>query len=119
MALIAEVVNGANLGWTAQVIENPSLEDLKREVAARHPIIVPVDARQLTGTDYAGVVRYHVMVISGYDDTASQFIVQDPGSSQGKDFRYGYTDLYDAIHDYLQRDQAAGVKRVLFTTPNV
>ena len=119
MALIAEVVNGASLGWTAKVVENPSLEDLKQEVAAKRPIIVPVDARQLTGTDYAGEVKYHVMVISGYDDTVGQFIVQDPGSSQGKDFRYGYTDLYDAIHDYLQRDQASGVKRVLFTAPNI
>lgn len=117
MALIAEIVNAANLGWSARVIDDPSLEDLKGEIAVGHPIIVPVDARQLTGTDYSGEVKYHVMVISGYDDVAGQFIVQDPGSSRGQDFRYGYADLYDAIHDYLQRDQAAGVKRVLFTTP--
>ncbi len=117
MALIAEVVNGADLGWTARVVDKPSLEDLKQEVAANRPIIVPVDARQLTGTDYAGDVNYHVMVISGYDDAAGQFIVQDPGTSRGEDFRYGYADLYEAIHDYLQRDQASGVKRVIFTSP--
>lgn len=117
MALIAEIVNGANLGWAARVAENPTLEDLKQEVAAQRPIIVPVDARQLTGTDYAGDVNYHVMVISGYDDAAGEFIVQDPGTSRGENFRYAYADLYDAIHDYLQRDQASGVRRVIFTSP--
>jgi hypothetical protein len=119
MSLIAEVVNGADLGWTARVVDNPSLEDLKLEIAAGRPIVVPVDARQLIGTDYAGEVKYHVMVISGYDDVSGQFIVQDPGTSEGENFRYGYADLYDAIHDYLQKDIAAGTKRVIFTTPRV
>ncbi len=117
MELIAEIINAANLNWQARVIVNPILEQMKLEIANRRPIIVPVYAPDLSNTPYPGDgPDYHVMIISGYDDDKGEFIVQDPGSSQGKDNRYTYEDFYDAIHDYLNvTDYRQGRKAVLFT----
>ncbi|MFH0873644.1 MAG: C39 family peptidase [Candidatus Komeilibacteria bacterium] len=117
MELIAEIINSAKLIWQARVVVNPTLEQMKQEIADNHPIIAPVYAPALANTPYPTAdLNYHVMVISGYDDAKGEFIVQDPGSSQGKDNHYTYTNFYEAIHDYLNTtDYELGRKAVLFT----
>lgn len=119
MERIAEIINSAQLDWTAVLSVNPELNAIKAEIAQNHPVIVPVDARLLIGSQYdGGPVDYHVLVISGYDDKTEEFIVQDPGSKNGKNDRYGYENLYTAINDYLPTATPSGRKAVLFTKPN-
>lgn len=117
MEKVADLINLAQLKWQARVVINPSLEQMKQELANHRPIIAPVYAPDLDNTPYPGEgPMYHVMVISGYDDDKGEFIVQDPGSSHGKDNHYTYEDFYDAIHDYLNTtDYRQGRKAVLFT----
>lgn len=118
MERIAEMVNAAKLGWTAQVSVNPELNAIKAEIMANRPVIVPVDAKLLAGSPIADSVTYHVMVISGYDDKTKEFIVQDPGTKTGKNHRYGYENLYKAINDYLPGSFPSGRKAVIFTKPD-
>ncbi len=117
MEKISELINLTKLNWKARVVVNPTLEQMKQEIAEQRPIMAPVYAPDLDDTPYPGAgPDYHVLVISGYDDEAGEFIVQDPGSSKGKDNRYNYEDFYDAIHDYLNTtDYREGRKAVLFT----
>ncbi len=118
MERIAEIVNAAQLGWTAAVSVNPELNAIKEEIAANRPIIAPVDVRLLHDSPIPGSVDYHVLVISGYDDKTEEFIVQDPGTRTGKNDRYGYENFYKAINDFSPNAFPSGRKAVLFTKPN-
>lgn len=117
MERIAEIVNAANLGWTATVSVNPELNAIKEEIAANRPVIAPIDVRLLYGSPIPGSVDYHVLVISGYDDKSEEFIVQDPGTRTGKNDRYGYENFYKAINDFSPSVSPSGRKAVLFTKP--
>jgi len=120
MSRIAEIINAADLGWTATLSINPELNAIKEEIAKNHPVIAPVDARLLIGSQYkGGPIDYHVLVISGYDDKTEEFIVQDPGTKSGKNDRYGYQNFYDSINDYLPHSNPSGRKAVLFTAPKL
>jgi hypothetical protein len=117
MERVAEIINLANLNWTAHVSVNPLLNDIKKELAENRPVIAPVDPRLLKNAPYDTSLKYHVLVISGYDDDKNQFIVQDPGTKGGKNDRYGYDNFYKAINDFLPNASPSGRKAVLFTAP--
>lgn len=117
---IAEIINSGDLTWQARVVDNPSLAEIKEELAANHPVIAPVYAPLLKNPNYTSPgPSYHVIVIVGYDDAKGEFITNDPGTDQGQDYSYPYDVLMNALHDYLaNKDYTAGAKRVLFTKPN-
>jgi hypothetical protein len=114
---IVEIINSGNLNWQAHIVDNLSLTMIKDELTANHPIIAPVYAPTLGNPKYMGSGSdYHVIVITGYDDTSSEFITNDPGTKDGKNYRYTYEALMTSLHDYLtNKDYTAGAKRVLFT----
>jgi len=116
---IVEIINSGNLNWQARVADNPDLTAMKDELAANHPIIAPVYAPLLKNPNYTDPgPQYHVIVITGYDDVNGEFVTNDPGTEEGKNYRYPYEVLLAAIHDYLaSKDYTAGAKRVLFTEP--
>ena len=124
MDRVADLINSADLVWKAKVVVAPTLDDIKNELAEQRPVIIPVDARKLTSNPRYEVstVKYHVFILSGYDDEKQQFIAQDPGISRGANFRYGYDEIMNAISDYLiQQGQQANLtdastrKAVIFT----
>lgn len=117
---IVEIINSGNLNWQARVVNDPDLTAMKDELAANHPIIAPVYAPLLNNPNYTSPgPSYHVIVITGYDDAKGEFITNDPGTEEGKSYRYPYQVLLGAIHDYLaNKDYTAGAKRVLFTKPS-
>ena len=82
-----------------RVIYNITIEDIKREVALGHPVIVPTAGR-LLGNIYFRQPGpyYHMLVVKGYTET--EFITNDPGTKRGHDFHYSYEVLYNAIHDF-------------------
>lgn len=120
MNTIATIIEEADLGWSVELVEDPSLEDMKGYLEAGYPLIVPVYARELSNPYYGGAgPDYHVMIVSGYDDEKGVFITKDPGTSHGDNLSFSYDELYGAIHDYLGTDDyTSGPRRILVAKPD-
>ena len=100
-----------------KIINNPTIEEIKREIAAGRPVIAPAAGRLLDNPYFtAPGPIYHMLVIKGYDKTG--FITNDPGTRRGKDFHYSYQNLYNAIHDWNPVDILSGNKSVLVYIAN-
>ncbi len=113
---IAALIETLGLPWKAQLVLDPTAEDLKQELSENRPIIVPVFAPSLWSADYrSGGPDYHVLVLTGYDDTTGEFIANDPGSAGGEGQRFPYEKFMAAIHDLNAKNYKAGQKAVLFT----
>ena len=92
-----------------EVIYNFSIDDVKKELAAGNPVLVPAAGRQL-GNPYfrrPGPL-YHMLVIRGY--TKDKFITNDPGTKRGEEFVYKYDDLLNAVHDWNGGEVDSGRK---------
>jgi hypothetical protein len=109
---ISDLIKALGFPWTTKIVNNPTEEQLKQELSANRPIIVPVFAPTLGQTDGAD---YHVMVLIGYDDATKTFIVNDPGITNGQNRHFPYDTFMAAIHDLNQKDYQAGESAVLFT----
>ena len=117
---LAIVENNASFGAT--LVENPTLEQIKQELARGRPVL---------GFHYGFALQnenipflptgssYHTTVIKGYNDAMGQFITNDPGDTvAGADRLYDYDIYLDSLHDYnYSVSQANGPARVLFTSP--
>ncbi|MFH1947443.1 MAG: C39 family peptidase [Candidatus Magasanikbacteria bacterium] len=105
------------LPWEARIVENPTLEQIKSEIDNSRPIIIPVHGKYLYNPHFRnGGPDYHVLVISGYDDETSEFITQEPGTRYGKNFRYKFDILLNAIHNFLPSlETKNGHKLAIFT----
>jgi uncharacterized protein YvpB len=96
LAVIAKSYYGLSTG---RVENNITVDDIKRELSAGRPVIVPAAGKILPNPYFtAGGPNYHMLVITGYD--ADGFITNDPGTRRGQNFRYAYNDLMNAIHDW-------------------
>ena len=101
-----------------QLIDNPSIEDLKAILDKGYPIVVPAAGRELGNKYYTPPgPLYHMLVLVGYDN--DEFITNDPGTKRGEGYRYKYDVLYNAIHDWTGNYDTIlqGKKRVLVVTP--
>ena len=115
-AQIADTIN-RYFPWEARVVKNPTLEDIKTELNAGRPVIIPVHGRALRNPYFRnGGPDYHTVVIAGYDDGKTQFIVQEPGTRHGQDFRYSYDTLLAATHDFLPLGRTRFGERVAIFT---
>lgn len=76
-------------------------EDIKREIAAGHPVVVPMDGTKLHNPHYTspGPER-HELVVIGYDDATGEFVTNDPGTQYGAGYRYPYDTFMQAVRDY-------------------
>lgn len=82
-----------------RVFHDITLEDIKREVAEGHPVIVPAAGR-LLGNPYfrqPGPV-YHMLVVKGYT-ADGRIVTNDVGTRRGQNFVYDEDVLFNAIHD--------------------
>lgn len=104
----------SQLGLTARVIENPTVEAVKRELAQDKVVVVPA-AGQLLKNPYFKPPGppYHMLVIRGYKDNT--FITNDPGTRRGEGLVYSQDVLMYAIHDWTGSDSTMnqGARRVL------
>jgi len=114
LATISQLIVDLDLPWTTEIVSDPTKEQLKTELAAGRPIIVPVFAPDLKNPKSASP-DYHVLVLTGYDDTKGEFIINDPGTSSGEGLRIPYDTFMNAIHDLDSKNYKAGKKAVLFT----
>lgn len=109
------------LSWEAYIVEQPSIDLIKEQVRAGHPVIVPTAGKELYNPYFFdGGPPYHTIIISGFDDATQEFITQEPGTRRGQDYRYSYATIMNAMHDFTTRStMQAGVPRAIFTSPTL
>jgi uncharacterized protein YvpB len=101
--------------FTATVKRQPSVEDIKRQIARQRPVIALLNMFTLYGERDLGD-SYHVLVVIGYDDAKQEFTVHDPGRDANT--RYPYDTFMNSLHDFDPKTkEASGTPTVLFTSP--
>ena len=113
---IAGMINNF-FSWEARVVENATLEQMKKELDEGRPIILPTDGKQLNNPNFLnGGPDYHVIVLSGYNEKKKVFISQDPGTQKGHNYEYSYQTIMSAMHDFLPNNQTKNAKRLAVFT---
>lgn len=105
-------------GYKARISDNVSAASIMYEIAHGNPVIVPAAGRKLGNPYFSGEGPwYHMLVITGYDN--HDFIVNDPGTKRGEDFKYRQSVLLNAVHDWtgVQEEIETGAKRMLIIEP--
>lgn len=101
--------------FRASVKHNPTVEDIQHELSKQHPVIALVNMYQLYQEPPAGD-SYHVLVITGYDQQAMTFQVNDPARKNQRS--YPENVLMEALYDFNPATaEADGTPTVLFTSP--
>ncbi len=76
-------------------------EDIRAELASGNIVIAPMAGQLLKNPYYTRPgPAYHMLVFIGYDDTTKQLITNDAGTRRGKQFRYSYATIDNALHDW-------------------
>lgn len=86
----------------AVVIYDITIEDIKKELAAGRPVIIPAAGKILPNPYFSnGGPLYHTLVLKGYTKDG-KFISNDPGTNTlGENFTYDFEALYKAAHDWV------------------
>jgi hypothetical protein len=95
-----------------EIIENPTIDDIKSELSAGNPIVAPFAGRLLGNPNYTGEgPYYHMMVLKGFDENF--IITNDVGTRKGKNYQYTYETILNALHDWDDADITQGAKNIL------
>ena len=94
-----------------------TIEDIKREVAAGHPVILPAAGRLLPNPNFRqpGPI-YHALIVKGYMRDG-RIITNDPGTRNGKDFLYKPEALMNALHEWNSEDILLGSPAMIVVMP--
>lgn len=85
----------ANYSLKTKIINNFSLDDIKKELSLNHLIIFPINGQMLNNPNFkAPGPKYHMIVIRGYDE--KEIITNDPGTRNGMNYSYSFETLYNA-----------------------
>ncbi len=94
-------------GYDTELLYDFDAEDLKRILAAGHPIIAPFAGRELGNPYFSGQGPwYHMLVITGYE--GDMFITNDVGTRRGEGYRYRSDALLRAMHDWNKTNEEIG-----------
>jgi Peptidase_C39 like family len=110
--------------FSAYAKDDPTIEDMKSELAAGRPVIVPIDGFELANENIpflAAGSGYHMFVLIGYDEDKKAFIAHDNGDlKDGIGIEYGYERIMNTLHDYsFLRKKTDGPARAIFTHPKL
>lgn len=84
-----------------EIKRNITAEDIKEELAQGNIVIVPTSGQILNNPNYTGEGPVtHMLPIIGYDDSTKEYITNDPGTRNGRQFKFTYQNMIDAIYDY-------------------
>ncbi|MBU0645999.1 C39 family peptidase [Patescibacteria group bacterium] len=98
------------------LLANPTVEQIKEQIAAGRPVIVPAAGQQLHNPYFTQPgPLYHMLVIRGY--TEKGFITNDPGTRHGEGYFYPFETLMSALHDWNGGDVDNGQKIILIIYP--
>jgi hypothetical protein len=70
-------------------------DNIKRQVSAGHPVIIPVMTHSLENHFYGPQTVYHEVLIKGYTDGG--IVTNDGGVQQGKNWFYSWNIMFQAI----------------------
>lgn len=114
LSRIAELAE-ADFGLKTRLVERATLADLKKEIEAGHPVIIPANGQALKNPYFQTPgPPYHVLVMIGYDDRQGEIITNENGTRRGANFRYSYSRLAEAWADYdLASSSATGPRNYL------
>ncbi len=97
-------------GLNVRQISNFTEEDLKKELANNHPILLPINAKLLGSPQYFdNGPTYHMIVIRGFK--GDTFIVNDPGTNNGDGNEYSFAILKKASADWNQATKMIDTSR--------
>ena len=106
------MVNYLSPKYKVKIIENPTVEQIKKYLANGQPVFVVADGKVLPNPHFRnGGPVYHTLIIRGY--TSDSFITNDPGTKFGENFLYKHNDLLNAIHDWNGGNVKEGKRSVL------
>ena len=101
----------------ASIVDSPTYEYIRSEVAAGHVVLVAADGRALLNPHFKnGGPAFHMVVVRGFTDEGD-FITNDPGTQFGENFVYKKFILMSAMHDWdhepTDKIPASGVARII------
>lgn len=78
-----------------------TIEDIKDALRQGKLVIVPANGKRLNNPNFSnGGPNTHMFVIKGFDDDKRQFITNDPGTRNGRDYVYSYNTVASAMVNY-------------------
>ncbi len=85
----------ANYSLQAKIITDVTEENIKKELAQNHLILLPANGQLLGNPNYKQPgPKYHMLVIRGF--TPTFIITNDPGTKSGLNYAYNFDTLYKA-----------------------
>jgi hypothetical protein len=76
-------------------------EDIKKELAQGNIVIIPTNGQILDNPNYTGAGPItHMLPIIGYEEANKEFITNDPGTRNGRHFKFKYDVVIDSIYEY-------------------
>lgn len=106
------MVNYLSSKYKVKIIENPTVEMIKKYISNGQPVLVVADGKVLPNPHFrSGGPVYHALIIRGF--TKDSFITNDPGTKFGENFMYKYKELLNAVHDWNEGDVKNGKSVVL------
>ena len=105
------------LGLRAEVIKEPSVDQIKRYIFENKLVLVPAAGRELGNPFFKQPgPLYHMLVIRGY--TKTQFITNDPGTKRGENYPYNFETILNANRDWNGGDVSGGEKIMIVVSAN-
>lgn len=100
------------LGLKAEIVENPTIDQIKQAIAENKLVIVPAAGRELGNPFYKSPgPLYHFLLIKGF--TKTQFITNDPGTKRGANYPYDFDVVLNANHDWNGGNISGGQRVVI------
>ncbi|MEK7447460.1 MAG: C39 family peptidase [Patescibacteria group bacterium] len=81
-------------GYKYQTFKNITKDDIKREISAGHPVLVPVMTHSLKNPSYGPKSVYHILVIKGYN---AQNVIANDAGIRGESIQYSWDVVFSAI----------------------
>lgn len=87
------------LGLKTEIIDNPTVDQIKTALSEDKLVLVPSSGRELGNPFYkAPGPIYHMLLVKGY--TQTQFITNDAGTKHGENYPYDFKTVLNANHDW-------------------
>lgn len=103
-------------GYEVDILTNPTIEQIKRILAAGYPVLAPNYGYALYNPYYTSQTEYHMITIRGYNERG--FITNDPGTKRGEGWVYDFNEILNAIRDWKPGDMQNSPHVVLVMFPN-
>ena len=89
----------------SKVVYDITKKDIRAELTKGNLVIIPVNGQRLKNPHFKRPgPKTHMILIHGYDTKKKEFIVNDPGTRYGKNYRYKESVLESALRDYPTGD---------------